>query len=354
MNWLKISLIGVFFSLICVSCSTEVDIAAPKKETMAVYGILNPKENVQYIKVFKAFISSDTSALELAQDPNAIYYGEGELEIEITENTSNRKFIAKPILLDTVPGFGPLSDKDYFGFDGVFPQSPNRAYALNFTPKPGQTYSLRVTNVKTQYQVTAQTQTIANFSVRRPFSSTSSPWNWIIPTTSPIEWDKSPEAGIFDVRMALTSEVRDAAFVNILRTDVQTVSIIKAYRDKKFDFTKDFLFGAIAEAIDPLPTTEVRALQTVVVEVVAGNIDYERFINFNEAQNSVGSSQSLKVFTNIQGGVGLFASKTSAQTIPIKVTEQSVDTLACGKLTNTLRYATANNPSRNPNFPYCD
>lgn len=52
--------------LLLNSCSTTVDINAPEKPLLVVYGVLNPKQPVQYIRVTKGFLI-DGDAVQFAQ-----------------------------------------------------------------------------------------------------------------------------------------------------------------------------------------------------------------------------------------------------------------------------------------------
>ena len=58
MSWTSRVLLG--FALILFSgCDNEVDINADWKETIVVYGLLNPNDSIQYIKVNKAFLNEN-------------------------------------------------------------------------------------------------------------------------------------------------------------------------------------------------------------------------------------------------------------------------------------------------------
>ena len=55
------AIFGVF------SCSTDVDLTAEPKDIWVVYGVLNPNDSLQYVRVSKAFLV-DGNALEVAKD----------------------------------------------------------------------------------------------------------------------------------------------------------------------------------------------------------------------------------------------------------------------------------------------
>ena len=59
--------------LFFTSCENEVDITAEWKEVIAVYGLLDPLQESQYIKVNKAFLNEDGSAFKIAQIPDSLF-----------------------------------------------------------------------------------------------------------------------------------------------------------------------------------------------------------------------------------------------------------------------------------------
>jgi hypothetical protein len=62
--------ITVLISMVIIhSCSTSIDINAPEKPILVVYGVLNPKQSVQYIRVSKGFLVNG-DAIKYASENN--------------------------------------------------------------------------------------------------------------------------------------------------------------------------------------------------------------------------------------------------------------------------------------------
>ena len=57
------------------SCKTDFDTIAPYKEVMVVYGLLNPNETTQYIRISKAYLG-EGNALVMAQQGDSINYAD--------------------------------------------------------------------------------------------------------------------------------------------------------------------------------------------------------------------------------------------------------------------------------------
>ena len=64
------------------SCSNDFDLVDTWKDIPIVYGLLNVNDSVQYIRVEKAFLDEETSALVIAQEPDSLYYGNISVELE--------------------------------------------------------------------------------------------------------------------------------------------------------------------------------------------------------------------------------------------------------------------------------
>src|SRR5204862_7713213 len=60
------------------SCSTDFSVEAPYKETMVIYGLLNPDTmngKVQYIRISKAYLG-EGNALIMAQERDSVNYAD--------------------------------------------------------------------------------------------------------------------------------------------------------------------------------------------------------------------------------------------------------------------------------------
>ena len=76
-----------FLSIIClsvgfISCKNDLDVLAPGKEMVSIYGILDVTQPVQNIRINKVYLN-DKDALVSAQDANDINYGPGELTVSL-------------------------------------------------------------------------------------------------------------------------------------------------------------------------------------------------------------------------------------------------------------------------------
>lgn len=73
-----LALVSLFF----VRCSNKLDILAPYKEGVAVYGLINQNDTVQYIRVQRIFLG-EGNALVMAQNEDSCYFKPGELTVKL-------------------------------------------------------------------------------------------------------------------------------------------------------------------------------------------------------------------------------------------------------------------------------
>ena len=83
--------------LTTTSCENDFEINADWKETIIIYGLLDPLDSVQEIKINKAFLNSVGSAYEVAQNPDSLYLD--STFATITEVGSGRLIVLKKTLV---------------------------------------------------------------------------------------------------------------------------------------------------------------------------------------------------------------------------------------------------------------
>ena len=82
----------VAFSALALSitgCSEDFEIAAPYKDITLVYAMLNHADTVHYIRIQKAFMDDNKSAIDMAKLPDSSYYADGVLDVRVEELLPN-------------------------------------------------------------------------------------------------------------------------------------------------------------------------------------------------------------------------------------------------------------------------
>jgi len=65
-----------------IGCKNDLEILAPYKESVAVYGLINQDDSVQYVRVQRVYLG-EGNALVMAQNPDSAYYKPGELKVTL-------------------------------------------------------------------------------------------------------------------------------------------------------------------------------------------------------------------------------------------------------------------------------
>ncbi len=125
---LLLTAIGCFLILGLHSCSEDFTVAAPYKQVTVVGGILDMKDTAHYIRIQKAFMDENKSALQMSKVPDSSFYS--ALVVKLYEYDSAQTKILDSTLLDKVeltgigyPKNNPINDQQFF-------TTPHFAYRL--------------------------------------------------------------------------------------------------------------------------------------------------------------------------------------------------------------------------------
>lgn len=78
----KIAFIALAALALLGACKNELDVLAPYKESVAVYGLLNQDDTVNYVRVQRVFLG-EGNALTMAQIGDSAYYKPGEVKVSL-------------------------------------------------------------------------------------------------------------------------------------------------------------------------------------------------------------------------------------------------------------------------------
>jgi hypothetical protein len=301
------------------TCSTDLDVLDDWEETTVVYCILDQTQSLQYIRIEKAFLGPE-NALSMAQEFDSInYINQLMVTVDALDNNGNVVLsysttdqTVRPITLDTVP-------KDYGIFAGpvllyVFdtpPGDPVRALNANYS------YRLTVTNNSTQKTVTSTTKLVTPFLLTAP--SFSSPLPMVPTTNSPtidIKWNGVSTGYVYHttVRFFYTEHYVNGDSAQLVTSDWVQASVEPSATGLTspiiVKLTKEDFYRFVGNSIQVNSNVVKRRADHLEITVYAGNFELKNYIDINGASNSV--AQEHPIYTNINGGYGLFAARTRA------------------------------------------
>jgi hypothetical protein len=81
---LKIRILFIAFAslLFFHSCKNDLDVLAPYKESVAIYGLLDNTDTINYIRVNKVFLG-EGDATYMAQNADSVYFQPGEISVKL-------------------------------------------------------------------------------------------------------------------------------------------------------------------------------------------------------------------------------------------------------------------------------
>lgn len=300
-NFILILLLSAFLG----SCSTDFETNAPWKETMVVYGFLNPNDAVQYIRISKAYLG-EGNAYMMATEPDSIYYAD-ILDVKI-ERFLNGNLMETHTLsrIDTIP-------KD---INGTFAAPYMVLYADTNrldTNLNENIYKLTITNRQSGLIVTASTKTIENFGIAVPGFNYTAILTGSVPS---INWKihQSERGKIYGITQ----------YINYTETDTVTgitesKSVEWYLADKlstgstssflTFPFAKNDFYRLLGADVVERPNIK-RSLGAHPLDVYISAGTEEIYTYMQVTEQNTGIVQDKPLYSNIEGGVGLFSCRT--------------------------------------------
>lgn len=135
----KTILFTFLITLVFAGCENEIDINAPYKEIPYVYGLLDPNDPVQYIRIEKIYQNSvDQTTQQGAQYPDSLYYD--SLQVTVKSLTFGIDYhFTKTNEFNKDPGF--FTNQGHVIYKSAFKASPYENYELTIhNPLSGNTY----------------------------------------------------------------------------------------------------------------------------------------------------------------------------------------------------------------------
>ena len=284
------------------SCETDFDVNANWKDVTIVYGLIDPNNEDQLIKINKAYLGQG-DAIQMASISDSTNYDPSNLIVKIhrlREQVFNTyDTLSTVVLTDTV------LDKD----DGLFSTDDNIIYTFK---KPSSFYNtnsiyvLEILNLSSGQKVTSQTEIINSFS----FESLNPSFEWGLYNgeladslrfrTKNIEWQNSNNGVIYQLDILIN--YLESGIVNSLSWSQPIVEYSSGNMSLKIKGDQFFQF--LENNLDNNTTKQFLNLDLVMT---IGAQDLKTYIDVNQPFSGI--VQERPVFSNIDNGVGLFSSR---------------------------------------------
>lgn len=316
--------LGVILVLLAVSsCENTVDINADWKETIVVYGLLDPNDSVQYIKVNKAFLNQNTSAYTVAQISDSLYLDSTEVSLRQLK-TGRVINLVRTNTIKKQPG--------------IFASDVNYLWQTTEKINANDLYEVTVENPISKQAVKSYTNTVSPSLIRAPFFNNKSLFS-LAPEY--ITFRATPGANVkaYDVVLEVTYDEFDVVDTTIKSTKTAFWKVMSNYQVDQGDLIrqveKEAFFQFMANTLTSGPNLKHRFV-SFGVTYYSGSQNLIDYMSVNVP--AIGIVQKQAEYSNIEGGLGLFASRCVQSIRGIRFEPTSLSFIQVHPLTKKLNF----------------
>ncbi len=295
-NWklfFGIALIGL-----TTACETELKVNADYSRTAVIYGILNKNESKHIIKIGKTFQGTG-NALDFAKVADSSRIQGLQPIVQTWRNGVLKKSYT---LRDTI-----ISGKQ----QGTFFSGDQFAYTFD-EPALDELDEVKILFTLDGKEVSASTQLVAKTTITSPTS------NFNVNLVEK-DYEQTPTTNLKDLTVAIGSAlhaVEAEMFVTFHYTEVyndntsaeKTIELgIGKTTTGRLTYKPISFFNQIAYSVKPDPNVKKRIIGNFDINVINYNIDLKAYMDVNNPVSGILTEQPE--FTNVNNGIGLFASK---------------------------------------------
>jgi hypothetical protein len=327
-------------------CSNKLNILAPYKESVSVYGLLNATDPISYIRIERVFLGAG-NAYTMAQNQDSVYFKSGELTVSL-QRWENGEQVSVDVPASSSMQI-VLTDTLLQAAAGIFNQN-ERVYKTNhklYTDTTCQ-YKLIIQNNITGKQFTSQTSMVANFQLiivsgasnaLSPNYAPMNPLN-IVPGNQSIvtcQYNSPVNAGVCSLTMRFFYTENNGGMGVSKYADLGLgtyyPSTIYGGALQDFDYLGTSLLSNIASVI-PINPSVTRTSDSIEFLLSAGGPDLALY---NQVNNSTPLSQNTPNYSNISGGIGVFSSRYQLS-LGRLIAPAAIDTISSSSVTCQLRF----------------
>ena len=275
-----------FLSFLLLSCSKDFNSNAPYRDATVVYGILNADDEVQYIKIYKGFLT-DGNAYEAAQIYDSLYYFD-KITVDMEEYSDGRKI--NTWRLDTTTAI----PRD---LDGDMSAPKQLLYVFDQPINVANTYKLVITNKETGRVVTAETNVVGESRIISPASQSV---DCSHEGSNPIKFSGAGNAVAYTIFQCFNYIERNKNTGATVRKTLRRAITPSPIIETSFMYNPYTLYGFICDNIEVDNTVDRYLMldSCVIYEVWAVNDTYYNFVRTSTISSSV--VMDHLVYTNVE------------------------------------------------------
>jgi len=319
---------------ILYSCSNDLVLTGEYQDIPIVYGLLSPVDTAQYIRVERAFIDPEVSAIEIAQNPDSIYYENATVKLI-------READGTEYLLERVDG----ALEGYPREDGAFATNPNYLYKIRSSEMPligGEKIQINISRGDNFSDVTATTTLIDPPLITQP--SGVSILSIVPDKVIRFSWLTNETTFIYDLQLHFRYLEKDLAVPNSTfeeRTvvwDVRTgIPNPQSGAVVELEIGGEEFYSFLSGNITPGENFDRRPLNADVIVLIGGE-ELASFQAVAGANLGITSSQDIPIFTNLSEGRGIFSSRSMQSRLELELSPPMLDSLRMSPTVEGLNF----------------
>ena len=340
---LLLPVVGLFLA----ACSNEFEVTAPWKEVPVLYAVISPDDTAHYVRVEKAFLDPEKSALEIAKIADSIYYPENAITVFLERDSDKKRF-----QMTRVDG----AKEGYPRKDGTFATSPNWLYKVKPTPgqpvlEVGKKYNVVVKRADGQPDITSSTTVPGEYVFNAPNQVQTPPLMAFVSDTLDytVQWRTDANAYFFNIYLTVRYR-EEAPDGTVLSKNAVVWKTVGATRDKdplsgssvyrgSAPLAGSEFFKFLAANIPPASGT-FRYFEACDLTLEGGALDLLKYNEVASASGGITGAEVIPSYSNISEGFGLFMSKNSTTLGNIRITPETVKAMNLLNITKPLNFRT--------------
>lgn len=322
---LKITAFGIL--LMVASCETDFTTIDKYEDITVVYGLLDQKDSMQYIKINKAFLS-ENNVLEYAQNPDSNNYLI-PLEVSLVEMNQAGN-VVHTFLFDTTSVYDKEPGTFYYPKQLIYRwQRPDYPFQIKyiiegfndtvgveyFWLNEENTYRLNIKNPVSGKVITANTALVKDFEITKPGYGTTI--NFVTEPANPKEfkWNEAENGGMYE--FDLRFNYYEVSFSN--DTIIKSISLVHSSVNASsgsssisFYYWDDNFYSTCLNLIpynDPTVESKVKDRLSGMIDIVVSVAENQFTIYRKVNAPSTGIVQEKPQYTNVENGLGIFSSR---------------------------------------------
>ncbi len=290
-------------------CANEVDIAGPYEEGASVYALLDPSQEVQYIKINKTFTNPNGSAASAAQQIDSLYFD--SLTPTLLEIETGRIIqLYKTNTITKAPGlFANSVNYLYTTKEKLYAHNPNNIYQdyhyrLDLDLPAKKKHISAVTNVPDSTILLGPSGIVNPINKVMEFTSGSLKFGFQAPVNSKV-FDGYFYFYFLEMQKRDTS-IREVKSIRIRMFSNLRTLVENSIENLSSSIDGNFFYESLLAKIK-IDTNVIRRAMPCHFELGCGNQEFDNYMQTSEP--SIGIVQKQTDYSNVLHGVGLFASR---------------------------------------------